>query len=166
MDTGSVLQRKGAGQPQTSKEKIESVQVAYTRSPRTSICRASTQLQIPHSTIHKLLHRNLQLYAYKVQLLQASTPEDKSEQKEFAVTMLDRLDSVPGFLKCVHFSNESMFHFNFWITKENNLRIWGLKNLYDIHKFERGSTKLNMWCGIMHDKIIRLFFFAEKSITA
>ena len=38
METGSVLQRKGAGRPQISEE-IESVQVAYTRSPRKSIRR-------------------------------------------------------------------------------------------------------------------------------
>ena len=36
METGSVLQRKGAGRPQISEEEIESVRVAYTRSPRKS----------------------------------------------------------------------------------------------------------------------------------
>ena len=110
METGSVLQRKGAGRPQISDEEIKSVQVAYTRSPRKSICGASTQLQIPRSTIHKVLHRNLPFYAYKVQLLQALEPEDKSRRKEFAVTMLDRLDLDPGFLKRVCFSDESTFH--------------------------------------------------------
>ena len=79
METGSVLQKKGAGQPQISEEEIESMQVAYTRSPRKSTCGASMQLQIPHSTIYKVLHRNLQLYAYKVQLLQALNPEDKPQ---------------------------------------------------------------------------------------
>ena len=64
METDSALQRKGAGQPQTSEEEIESVRVAHTRSPRKSTRRASTQLQIPRSTIHKVLHRNLRLCAY------------------------------------------------------------------------------------------------------
>ena len=87
------------------------MRVVYTRSPRKSIRRASTQLQIPRSTIHKVLHRNLRLYAYyKVQLLQPLKPEDMPRQKEFAVTMLDRLDSDPGFLKRVCFSDESTFH--------------------------------------------------------
>ena len=85
METDSELQRKVAGRPQISEEEIESVRVAYTRSPRKSIRRASTQLQIPRSTIHKVLHRNLRLYAYKVQLLQALKPEDKPRRKEFAV---------------------------------------------------------------------------------
>ena len=67
METGIVLQRKGAGRPQISKKEIKSVRVAYTRSSRKSIRAASTQLQIPRSTIHKVLHRNFRLYVYKVQ---------------------------------------------------------------------------------------------------
>ena len=89
IETGSLLQKKGAGQPQISEE-IESVQVAET--PRKSIRGAFTQLQIPRSAIHKVLHRSVRLYAYKVQLLQALKPEDKPHRKECAVTMLDRLD--------------------------------------------------------------------------
>ena len=102
-----MLQRKGAGRPQISEEKIESVRVAYTRSPRKSIRRAPTQLQISRSTIHKVLHRNLRLYAYKEQLLKVFKPKDKPRQKEFAVTMLDRLDSHPGFLKRACYIDES-----------------------------------------------------------
>ena len=80
MEIGSMLQRKGAGRPQISEE-IESVRVAYTKSPRKSICKTSTQLQIPHATVHKVLHRNLRLYAYKVQLLQVLKPEDSRDKK-------------------------------------------------------------------------------------
>ena len=77
METGSVLQRKGAGRLQISEKEIESVRVAYTRNRRKSIRGVSTQLKIPPFTIHKVLHRNLRLYAYKVQLPQAFKPEDK-----------------------------------------------------------------------------------------
>ena len=68
-----MLQRQGAGRPQISEEEIESVRMAYTRSPRKSIRRLtipkilhSTQLQIPRFTIPKALHKNLRLYAYTV----------------------------------------------------------------------------------------------------
>ena len=77
METDNVLQRKGAGRSQISEEEIESVRVAYSRSPRNSIRGVSKQLQIPRSTIYKVLHKSLQHHAYKVQLLQALKPEDK-----------------------------------------------------------------------------------------
>ena len=120
METNSVLQRNGAGQPQISEKEIESVPVAYIRSPRKSIRGAFTQLQIPRLTIYKVLHRNLRLYAYKMQLLQALKPEDKSRQKEFAVPLLDRLDSNPRFLKRVCFSDESTFHVSESLNRHNS----------------------------------------------
>ena len=82
----------------------------YTTSPRKSVRRTSVQLQISHSTIHGVLHKSLRLYACKVQLLQTLKPEDKLRPKDFAVSMLDRLDSDPVFLKRVCFSNELTFH--------------------------------------------------------
>ena len=107
-----MLQRKGAGQPQISDEKIESVRVAYTRSPIQLIrrllfnCRFHAPLFTKFGTeICDFMH-----IAYsKVQLLQALTPEDKPRRKEFAVTLLHRLDSDPGFLKRVCFRDESTF---------------------------------------------------------
>ena len=78
--------------------------------------------------------------------------------------MLDRLDSDPGFLICDCFSDESTFHVS-GLPNRHNLRIWGSKNLHDICKLERDSPELNIWCGIMRDKIIGPFFFPEKLIT-
>ena len=76
-----------------------------------------------------------------------------------------QLNSGPGFLKCVCFSDESMFHIS-GLLNRHNLRICGLENLHDTCELEQNSPKLNVWCGIMHDKIIGPFFFTEKSITA
>ena len=47
-----MLQKIGAGQPQTLVEEIKSVHAAYTGNPRKSIHRTSMQLQIPHWAIH------------------------------------------------------------------------------------------------------------------
>ena len=153
-----MLQGKEAGRPQISEEETESVRVAYTRSPRKSIRRASIQLQNPRSTIHKVLHRNLRLYAYKVQLLQALKAEDKPRRKEFAVTMLGRLDSDPGFLKRVCFSDESTFHVSGLINRHNS-RIRGSLNLHETYELERDSPKLSVWCGIIQYMIKLLVRF-------
>ena len=100
-----------------------------------------------------------------MQLLLALKPEDKPRRKKFAVTMLHRLDSDPGFLKRVCFSDESTFHVSGLINRHNS-RIWGSQNPHETYELERDYPKLIVWRGIMHDKIIGPFFFAEKSITA
>ena len=81
------------------------------------------------------------------------------------MTMLHRLDSDPGFLKRVCFSDESTFHASVLINRHNS-RIWGSQNPHEAYELERDSPKLIVWCGIMHDKNIGPFFFTEKSITA
>ena len=67
-----------------SEEETKSVHVAYIRSSRKSIARGSTQLQISHCTTHNVLHKSLQIYFYKAQLLQVLKAEDKPRRKEFA----------------------------------------------------------------------------------
>ena len=70
IETGSVLNNGRSGRPRTSVEDIDRVSEAFVHSPTKSIRTAARQLQLPRSTVHKVLHKNLRLYAYKVQLLQ------------------------------------------------------------------------------------------------
>ena len=71
MKTGTVFDTRRSGQPRTSEENIERVRQAFQRSLMKSIRTAFRQLELPRSTVHKVLHKNLRLYAYKVQMLQA-----------------------------------------------------------------------------------------------
>jgi hypothetical protein len=73
---GSVLLQSGSGKKHTSDETVEHVMEAFQRSPTKSIRRASLELNIPRSTVHKVLHKPLRLYAYKVQIVQAVEPND------------------------------------------------------------------------------------------
>ena len=84
------LWRKGAGRPQISEE-IESVRVAYTRSPRKSIHGASTQLQIPRSTIHKVFIEIFDFMHIKRNYCKALKPEDKPRRKEHWSTNFSKL---------------------------------------------------------------------------
>ena len=65
-----------------------------------SIRLAATELQVPRSTVHKIQHKNLQLYTYKVQLLQALKPNDKKGEKSLQLTCLNE------FLRMKHSSDK------------------------------------------------------------
>ena len=90
METGTVFDTRRSGRPRTSEENIECVRQAFQCSPMKSIHTAARQLELPHSTVHKVLHKNLRLYAYKAQMLQALQPNDMPRQKEFAVTCCNK----------------------------------------------------------------------------
>ena len=124
METGTVFDTRRSGRPRTSEENIERVRQAFQRSPMKSIRTAARQLELPRSTVHKVLHKNLRLYAYKVQMLQALQPIDMPRQREFAVNMLQQISENEAFLKRVCFSDEATFHVSGKLNK-HNVRIWG-----------------------------------------
>ena len=75
LETGSILDRKRSGRPSIDEEIVDAVRVAFYRSPRKSIRFASNELAIPRSTVHKVLHKQFQLHAYKLQIVQALKPD-------------------------------------------------------------------------------------------
>ena len=109
METGTVFDARRSGRPRTSKENVECVRQAFQRSPMKSIHTAARQLDLPCATVHKVLHKNLKLFANKVQMLQTLQPNDMPRQKEFAVNMLQRISEDEAFLKLVCFSDEALF---------------------------------------------------------
>ena len=97
METGTVFDTRRSGRPRTSEENIERVRQAFQRSPMKSIRTAARQVELPRSTVHKVLHKNLRLYAYKVQMLQALQPNDMPRRKEFIVNMLQQISEDEAF---------------------------------------------------------------------
>ena len=76
METGTVFDARRSGRPRTFEVNIERVRQAFQRSPMKSIRTAATQLDLSRTTVHKVLHKNLRLFAHKVQMLQALQPND------------------------------------------------------------------------------------------
>ena len=124
IETGTVFDTRRSVRPRTSEENIERVRQAFQRSPIKSIRTAARQLELPRSTVHKVLHKNLRLYGYKVQMLQALQSNDMPRRKEFAVNMLQRISEDEAFLLRVCFSDEATFHVSGKLNK-HNVRIWG-----------------------------------------
>ena len=52
-----------------------------------SIGTAARELELPLTTVQKVLYKRLRLFAYKLQMLQRLQPNDKPKRKEFADIM-------------------------------------------------------------------------------
>ena len=103
-----MFDTRRSGRPRTSEKNIERARQAFQRSPMKSIRTAARQLELPRSTVYKVLHKNLRVYAYKLQML--LLPNDMPRRKEFAVNMLQRISEDETFLKRVCFSDEATFY--------------------------------------------------------
>ncbi|KAJ4433698.1 hypothetical protein ANN_16009 [Periplaneta americana] len=124
LPTGSVVKLHGGGNVRVSEERVAAVRQAYERSPRKSVRQAARELQMPKSTVHKILHRSLGFHAYKLQLVHELKPDDGNKRQAFAIDMLQHIDEDPTFLTRIAFSDEATFHL---LGKVNahNARIWG-----------------------------------------
>ena len=85
-----------------------------------SIHTAATKLELLSTTVHKVLRcKRLQLYAYKVQMLEKLQPNDKPKRKEFAESTLQQISEDKELLTA---SNTDPVSINFYAIVE-------LKNL-------------------------------------
>jgi len=106
----------------------------------------------------------LRLHAYKIQLKQEIKPDDRPKRVEFATFMLNAIDEDEIFLQRICFSDEATFYVNGCVYR-HNCRIWGTQQPNEIHEYVRGSPKVNVWCGLLYDRVIGPFFFSESTIT-
>ena len=98
-ETGSLLPQTGKhAKVSVNEETIERVRTEFARSPRKSIRRASTEHQIPRSTIHKIIHKRLQLCAFKIQLRHHIRPNDRPLRAHFETEMLLRIENDNSYL--------------------------------------------------------------------
>jgi hypothetical protein len=108
-----------------------------------------------HSTVHAVLHYRLCLRAYKIQMIHALKLSDQVACRNFAVDMLERIEASPNLhLLCqVCFSDEATFYIS-GVVNKYNCRVWGSQNPHATCELETGSPKMNVWAGLMHDKLI------------
>lgn len=164
MTYGSIHHRKGNGRPRVSEENIQRIHQSFLNNPRQSTRSAARELNIKHSTLHKVLKRVLHFRSYKLQIVQKITRQDWARRREFAVTMLDRLETDNNFLNRIFFSDEATFHVSGKVNR-HNVRIWGPENPHFHQEHTRDSEKVNVWCALSCNRLIGPFFFAEKNIN-
>ena len=76
METGTVFDARRSGRPRTSEENIERVGQAFQRSPMKSIRTAARQLELPRSTVHKVLTQE-----FKIVCLQSANVTNTSAKR-------------------------------------------------------------------------------------
>ena len=54
---------------------------------------------------------------------------------------------------CICFSDKATYHVSGKLNKDN-ARIWGNKNPLITKEIERDRPKVNMWCGLLCNKVI------------
>jgi hypothetical protein len=75
-DTDCICKGKSTGRPRVSEENVGRIRETFQRSPRKSTYRGSRELQLPQTTVWRVLRNRSSMTCYKLQLLQALKPDD------------------------------------------------------------------------------------------
>jgi hypothetical protein len=142
---------------------VDRVRACFQRSPQKSTRRASRELQLPQTTVSKILRKRLLMKPYKLQLVQALKPEDLAARYQFCREILARIENndLPATFI---FSDEATFHTNGKMNR-HDVRVWGTENPHVTLEYERDSPEVNVLCAISKKKVYGPFFFVKNTVT-
>jgi hypothetical protein len=107
----------------------------------------------------------MKTFASVLQVVQAVTADDGIAYNQFAVTTLEKQVKDKEFLRKIMFPDEATFHVSGKVNKQY-VHIWGSEQPHATVEHIRDSPKVNAWCGLLHDRLIGPFFFAEATLTS
>jgi hypothetical protein len=119
--TGFVTNQKKSGRPRTARstENLHAVEESVDNDPGMSIPRRSQQLNISTSSLHRILHLDLHLHPYKVQLTQELKPADHLQRRAFSNWVLEMQATDDDFCNKIILSDEAHFYLNGYVNKQN-----------------------------------------------
>ena len=161
-EQGAVCDLPRSGRPRTARndENREELERSLEENPPVSTRRRSQQMGISRSSLQRMLHE-MDMFPYKIQLVQQLQPQDYEQRLEYAMRLQDLVNGDPGFLQTLIMSDETHFHLNGFVNKQN-CRIWGTENPQVIQQHQLHPVKCTVWCGVTANEIIGPYFFEDE----
>ncbi len=166
-ETGSVADVKSSVRVRTgrSAENIAVVLESVDESPSTSTRHRAQQLNLPRTTLRRILTKDLNMHAYKIQLTHELKPLDHFKRRTFADWMHEQTQLDDNFSKKIIFSDEAHFYLSGYVNKQN-CRIWADENPREIVEKPMHPQRVTLWCGFWAGGIIGPFFFENDAGNA
>ena len=94
--TGSVADAHKGQHPSFSiiLENIQNLQECHEESPTKSTCRLSQETDVSRKSFFRILHIDLKLFPYKIQILQWQTDQNKAEWETFCKDIIQRIGNA------------------------------------------------------------------------
>ncbi|KAJ4425767.1 hypothetical protein ANN_27390, partial [Periplaneta americana] len=144
----------GRGRPRSRTPEVqEEILEAVNMTPSISTRRVALQVNVPHTTVWRLL-KEYQLYPYHLQHVQALSPADYPARVRFSQWFLQQCGVNPNFPALVLFTDEAQFTRD-GITNFHNQHVWAYENpRATVPSHHQVRFSLNMWVGIIGDRLV------------
>lgn len=125
--------------------------------PEASTRQLASITGIPRTSVRRVLTMH-KFHPYKMKILQELGDYDPDRRIQFCELMTEEIRREPSLTKNICFSDECSFLLNGNVNKQN-CRYWSDENPHIVVEgHTQNPQKLNVWCGILGDKIIGPFF--------
>ncbi|GBM18396.1 hypothetical protein AVEN_72738-1 [Araneus ventricosus] len=114
-------------------------------------------LNVPVSTVHKILRNILQCYPFKITHIQELVPADLPKREAFALQFLARMEVDSAWSWNILWTDEAHFHLQGCINTQN-YRIWATENPFQMQPFPLHSQKLLCGAGLWQHLSLALSF--------
>lgn len=129
--------------------------------PRLSLRKRALETNISKSEIQRTFKR-LQVSPYKPIFVHKLEEGDPARRLEFCLLIGEQVMQRRYFYKNIFFSDESTFTTN-GVVSTQNCRYWAKENPhFTLVTNSQRYKKVNVWCGIMYDKIVGPYFFGTN----
>ncbi|GFW55007.1 glutamate receptor [Trichonephila clavipes] len=154
------------GRKPVSSEAIEkvSLQVVEDKSSNllasTSVRRVAEGLDLPRSTVQKIMRNIFRYYPYKLQFVQELLSHDFETRHLFSLQFLARLEVDPEWPWNILWTDEAHFHLDSSVNT-HNCRIFETDNPHSTLQVPLHLPKVTAWCGFFASFILGPYFFEE-----
>nr|XP_022905995.1 uncharacterized protein LOC111417835 [Onthophagus taurus] len=150
---GRLIAHRGEGRPQRGVRDHERILEEVEENPTMSTRKLSTVLDIPKTTINRVLRSN-NIHPYHYSAVQELHPGDAEMRLEFCHELLRRHYADGEFLSKILWTDESMFT-RAGCFNRHNLHHYADQNPHvtQVKCFQR-RWKINIWAGIIGNNII------------
>ncbi|GFW41070.1 transposable element tc3 transposase [Trichonephila clavipes] len=141
---------------QVEEDKSSNVQAS------TSVRLVAEALDLPRSTVQKIMRNILRYYPYKLQLVQELLPHDFIHMTRhlFSLLFLARLEVDPEWPWNIRWTDEAHFYLDGSVNT-HNCRIWESDNPHSTLQVPLHSPKVTMRCWFSASFVLGLYFFEE-----
>ena len=164
-ENGTVARRPyGRNNSVRTEETIAAVAAAIHNNPRVSTRSLSAEMGVSRRSLQTIIHKDLHLFPYKIQLVNKLNPADLPIRLEFCQKMLQMVDEDENMLNCLFMSDEAHFDLNGNVNKQN-CRIWDAQNPQVLHEKELHPLRVTVWCAVSSRCLVGPYFFEENGQT-
>lgn len=166
--TGLLSVAPGRGRKPASVETEEVVALAVEEATMESthgtcsVRAVARRMDVPWSTVYKIVRKVLQFYPYKIKHVQELQRNDPAARESFALEFLARMEVDEHWPWNILWTDEAHFYLNGDVNT-HNCRIWAKQIPHVIYPVPLHSPKVTVWCGMTASFIIGPFFFEEQS---